>query len=447
MTAEFIIRNGRVLTADGLITADVRIADSRIAEVGGGIAADSAGEIDAAGLLVLPGIVDAHVHFNEPGRTHWEGFATGSRALAAGGGASFVDMPLNASPPTLDRESFALKRAAGEVGSVLDFGLWGGLTPGNLGSLAELAACGVVGFKAFMIESGMDDFPAIDARSLREGMRIAAGLGLPVAVHAEDAAIIAGRTAAIRASGRRDAAAFLESRPVESEVAAVRVALDLAGETGCALQVVHVSCAEAVRLIAGARAAGVDVTVEACPHHLLLNDRAMARHGAHAKCAPPLREEAIRAGLWAAVLDGLVDSIGSDHSPAPPEMKTGDNLFAAWGGIMGCQHGFLLLLDRVLAEAPERLPEVWRMLSENPACRLGLADRKGAIAPGLDADIVLVETGAAREIDVGELLTRHRTSPYVGQTLRSKVVHTFRRGEMLDLRSTGGGKFLPASRG
>jgi allantoinase len=321
------------------------------------------------------------------------------------------------------------------------------LTPGNLEWLSGLAACGVVGFKAFMIESGMDDFPAIDADSLREGMRIAAGLGLPVAVHAEDAGIIAGRTAAIRASGRHDAAAFLASRPVESELAAVRVALDLAGETGCALHVVHVSCAEAAGLAAVARAAGVDVTVEACPHHLLLNDTAMARHGAHAKCAPPLREETIRAGLWAAVLDGRVDSIGSDHSPAPPEMKTGDDLFAAWGGIMGCQHGFLLLLDRVLAEAPGRLPAVWRMLSENPARRLGLADRKGAIAPGLDADLILVDPGAAREITASELLTRHQTSPYIGRSVRARVVHTFRRGELLDLRSTGGGKFLPASRG
>lgn len=434
-----VIRNGRVLTQEGLVEADVRVEDGTIAEVGSSL--DGPDGLDARGMLVLPGVVDAHVHFNEPGRAHWEGFASGSAALAAGGGTAFIDMPLNASPPTIDRAAFALKRAAGEASSVLDFALWGGLVPGNLDQLEELANCGVVGFKAFMIDSGIDDFPGIDPKSLREGMAIAARLGLPVAVHAEDATIIAGRTAAVRAAGGKDARAWFDSRPVESEVEAVRVALELAGETGCALHVVHVSAPEAVEAIRAAGTAGVDVTCEVCPHHVLLPEEAMLEHGAFAKCAPPLRREDVRARLWGQLLDGLVDCVGSDHSPAPPDMKTGDDVFQMWGGIMGCQHGFLLVLDAVLDAAPERLPDVWAAMTSRPATRFGIGDRKGRIAPGFDADLLLVETGEARTITAGELLYRHRTSPYVGCEIRSRVARSFLRGRELGLQPAGG-RFL-----
>jgi len=441
---ECLIRGGRALTSTGLERVDVRVAEGMIVEVGPALSSGAgADEIDATGQLVLPGVFDAHVHFNEPGRAHWEGFTTGSRALARGGGTSFVDMPLNASPPTIDRESFAQKRAAGEAASVLDFALWGGLVPENLDRLEELAGCGVVGFKAFMIDSGIADFPGVDAAVLRAGMKIVAGLGLPVAVHAEDSALIAARTAAVRAAGRRDVRAFLDSRPVESELEAVRVALDLAGETGCALHVVHVSSPAAIAMVAAAKAGGLDVTAEVCPHHLLLDEAAMFAHGALEKCAPPLRDAATREALWREMLAGRVDCIGSDHSPAPPDMKQGDDMFAVWGGIMGCQHGFLLLLD---ALDDMRLPAAWELVSARPAARLGFGDRKGRIAPGFDADLIFIERTEPREITVEELRYRHPTSPYVGRKIASRVARSLLRGSEVPLDAqglpSGGGRFL-----
>ncbi len=442
-----LIKGGRVVVDDAVRFADVRIRNGRIVEIGPGVGEDADEVVDATGAWVLAGVLDGHVHFNEPGRTEWEGFASGSRALAAGGGTTFVDMPLNASPPTIDRASFDAKRAAGEANSVLDFALWGGLVPGNAERMEELADAGVVGFKAFMIDSGVEDFPGVDAATLRRGMREAARLGLPVAVHAEDAGIIVEQTRILRAAGRTDARAFLDSRPVAAEVEAVRVALELAGETGCALHVVHVSCPEAAARIADARAAGADVTMEVCAHHLLLDQDEMMVQGAMAKCAPPLRPKATVRAMRDLVLGGAVDVIGSDHSPAPASMKTGDDLFAAWGGIMGCQHGFLLLLDSLLTREVGRLPEVWRALTTAPAGRLGL-EKRGLVV-GADADLIVVESGEDRAITRGELLTRHQTSPYVGKRLGLRLRESFLRGERLVRRDgsdvTTRGRFLKRS--
>lgn len=440
---DLVVRNARALVVDRFQDTEIGIADGRIAEIARSISGRAKREIDAAGQLVLPGVVDAHVHFNEPGRADWEGFATGSLALALGGGTSFVDMPLNASPPTIDRASFERKKAAGEASSVLDFALWGGLVPENLDRLEELAECGVVGFKAFMVDSGIADFPGVDARVLHQGMAIAARLNLPVAVHAEDAEIIAARTARIRAAGGRDARAFLDSRPIEAELAAVRVAIDLAGETGCALHVVHLSSPAAVDLIAAARERGLDVTCEVCPHHLLLDERAMTIHGAFAKCAPPLRPAETAAELMGRLRAGRIDCVGSDHSPAPPDMKTSDDMFQNWGGIMGAQHGFLLLLDRL----GEDIAGVWKTMAKNPAERFGLGDRKGCIAVGRDADLIFVGRGEPRAITADELRYRHRTSPYVGKNLARRVARSLLRGREI-LPGTagqpaGGGKFLP----
>jgi allantoinase len=269
-------------------------------------------------------------------------------------------------------------------------------------------------------------------------MKIASRLGLPVAVHAEDEAMIAARSAAMRAAGNAGVRGFLDSRPPESEVEAVRVALELAGETRCALQIVHVSCPEAVEMISSAKAGGVDVTCEACPHHLLLNETAMFEHGAFAKCAPPLRDEPRRSALWNDLLAERIDCIGSDHSPAPPDMKQGDDMFVVWGGIMGCQHGFLLLLDAVLDQCPERLPDVWDRVSARPAARMGFGGRKGRIAAGFDADILLVERHAPRAITSDELLYRHKTSPYVGRKIASRVARSLLRGRDVGLSGARG---------
>jgi allantoinase len=280
----FAVRNGTVVTPEGSISADVSIADGRIAEVAPSIPRRSNSDIDASGLLVLPGLIDSHLHFNEPGRTHWEGAETGSQALAAGGGTMFCDMPLNSTPCTVSASDVERKRSALEQGSIADFALWGGLTPGSIPQMPEMASAGVIGFKAFMCDSGLAEFPRSDAHALREGMAAAAALGLPVAVHAESEAITRRLSEAL---GGVTARQFLASRPVIAECEAVELALTVAEETRARLHIVHLSSGAALMLAAEARTRGVDVTVETCPHYLYFTEQDVERLGVVAKCAPP----------------------------------------------------------------------------------------------------------------------------------------------------------------
>ena len=425
-----IIRGGSVVTPEGVARADVAIADGHFVQIAPGIRESAAEEINARGLHLFPGILDAHVHFNEPGRTEWEGIATGSAALAAGGGAWFCDMPLNSTPPVLDAASFAAKRQLAEEKSVTDYSLWGGLVPGNLDQLAGLRNAGALGLKAFMCGSGIDDFPGItDAATLRAGMKRAAELGLLVAVHAEDEALAAKLTDAARARGATDARAWLATRPVEVELAAIRLALELAGETGCALHIVHISSPEGIALVSGAKRRGVNVTAETCPHYLLLNEGAAIKQGAPAKCTPPLRPEAARKRLWQAVRGGGVDTIGSDHSPAPPEMKAAADFFAVWGGISGIQHGFPLLISEAITgpEDDRSLALLAALLAANVAQRFRLPD-KGRIAVGGDADLALLDLDSEHTLSNAELLYRHRQGPYDGRSCDVRVVRTLVRG-------------------
>jgi allantoinase len=433
ITADIVIRGATVCLPDELIVADVGIADGVICAVGGEVEAPE--QVDGEGQFLLPGAIDAHVHYNEPGRTDWEGWATGSLASAAGGASCVFEMPLNANPPTLDAESFRLKRAAAEASSVLDFALWGGLTPVNLDAMEALADCGVIGFKAFMSGSGMDDFPRADAATLREGMRIAARRGLPVAVHAEDEAMTSALAAAARAAGRTGARDYLASRPIAAEVAAIREACELAGETGCRLHVVHVSCGEGLEEIARAREGGADVSAETCPHYLLLNSEDAVRLGAVAKCAPPLRGEVTRADMVVRVRRDEADTIGTDHSPCPPAMKQGDDFFRVWGGIMGAQQ-FL----PALWEAGIPAPEIARLTAANVAARFGLAARKGTIAPGLEADLVLVDAREPHVCRAGDLLTRHAVSPYAGRVFPAAVTAVWVRGRLAWGKAGGRGR-------
>jgi allantoinase len=348
-------------------------------------------------------VIDAHVHFNEPGRSDWEGWATGTRALAAGGATACVEMPLNAHPPTVEAAAFDAKVAAAERSALVDFALWGGLVPGNLDRLEELAERGVVGFKAFMCDSGIDDFPAVDEETLAAGMARAAALGLPVAVHAEDPATLR----APAGTGWRD---FVASRPPEAEHRAIETALALARDTGCDLHVVHVSTARGVALVAGS-----DATCETCPHYLTLNDEDLESLGTRAKCAPPLRSAVEREALWQRI--GDVAFIASDHSPCPPDMKAGD-FTAAWGGIAGCQTLLPLLLD----SGRLSLDDVAELTAINPARRLRLA--KG-FHVGADADLVLVDLD---DRHAPALHDRHRLSPFAGRRLRGRVARTLLRG-------------------
>jgi len=444
---ELVVRGGQVVTPDGIEFADIGIAGGKIFRVAPRIDEDADATLDAEGCAVFPGIIDAHVHFNEPGRAEWEGLASGSAALAAGGGTCFFDMPLNSEPPVLDAAGLREKRRIAEEKSCTDFALWGGLTPLNLDKLAGLRDAGAIGLKAFMSASGIESFPRVDEATLREGMKRAAKLGLLVAVHAEDAALATKFTAEQKAKGRSDAKAWLASRPVEVELAAIRLAIELAGETGCALHVVHVSSPEGVALIDEARAQRVDVTAETCSHYLLLNDKDVARLGAPAKCAPPIRDEKRRLALWQELRAGRIHTVGSDHSPAPAELKTSPDFFAIWGGIGGVQHGFGLLLNAGADTTEKDWPVLAAVLARNVARRFRLDDRKGLLAEGRDADFSLISLGDERKISADELWTRHRISPYVGRKSRVQITHTYLRGQPIwaEGRLTGGitrGKFL-----
>ena len=425
---DLLIRNGAVVTPAGIRRLDIAIAGGRIVALGEELAGGAPHEIDAQGLHVFPGVVDAHVHFNEPGRTEWEGFATGTQALAAGGATSYIEMPLNAHPPTLDAAAFDRKRTAAEASSLVDFALWGGLVPGNLDHLEELAERGVAGFKAFMSNSGIEEFPAADDLTLYEGMAKAARLGRVVAVHAENDALTSALARRASAQGRTGVRDYLASRPAIAEHEAIARAILFAGETGCRLHVVHVSTGRGVALVAEARARGVDVSCETCPHYLVFDETDAERLGAVAKCAPPLRAADEREALWGHILAGTLPMVASDHSPSPPAMKTAASFFAVWGGISGCQTLLRVLLTEGYVRRELELSAVAALAATYPAERFGLAPAKGRIAIGADADLALVDLAISASLQASELRYRHQQSPFVGMPLHGRVVRTLLRG-------------------
>jgi len=426
---DLLIRGGTLVASQGHQRGNLAVVDGKIAALGTNVDGPAEVVIDAANKFVLPGYIDAHVHLNEPGREEWEGFATGTAALAAGGCTCFVDMPLN-STPVLDATSFNAKAAALMRNSRLDGALWGGLTPLNLEQMKELAACGVVGFKAFMSNSGMDDFPASDRATLREGMHRAAALRLPVAVHAESDELTSRLAREAQARGATSIHDYLASRPIQAELDAIGVALDFARETGCSLHVVHVSSAAGLKLIAEARRIGVSVSAETCPHYLLLDESDVLRLGAVAKCAPPLRPRGERELLWQALADGHVDTIGSDHSPSPPEMKTSDNFFQVWGGIAGAQHNYPLFFEEAVLERGLEPSLIARWTALHVAERFRLAG-KGDLRVGWDADLVVLDPAAPHDIRAEALLTRHKISAYAGRSARVRVAATIAGGQII----------------
>jgi len=410
-----IIRGGSVVTARGVERADIGIEGGRIAEVGSNLR-DDRDEIDASGLHVFPGGIDSHVHFNEPGRTEWETIAHGSAALAAGGYTAFIDMPLNNLPVTTDGPAFDAKLEAATRSSVVDFGLWGGLVPGNLDRLDELVERGVMGFKAFMCPSGIEEFPHCNRHVLHEGMQRIATLGSILLVHAEDPELL-------REPRGRTARDFVRSRPPEAELDAIFRAIELSSETGCRLHIVHVSTAEGALLIRQARERGVDVSGETCPHYLLYVEDDLERLGGLGKCAPPLRTAADREGLWRMLDEGSLPMVVSDHSPSTLALKQGDDYSKLWGGISGCQSTRQLLLGRALP-----LETLAAVTSTNVARRFGLA-RKGEIAPGFDADLWLVNIEQDDVVRREDLLYMNRFSVHEGHRISGRTVMTIVRGE------------------
>jgi allantoinase len=387
--------------------------------------------LDATSLHVLPGLVDAHVHFNEPGRTDWEGFPSGTTAAAAGGITTVCDMPLNCHPPTLDARSLALKRGAIADRAVVDYALWGGIVPASLDHAAELKRDGVIGVKAFLCDSGLAEYGYLDEFELLEAMQACARHGLLLALHAEDAAEVQRLAHEARSAGRRSALDWAHSRPPSTELTAVERALEIGRATGTRLHFVHVSTAKAARLIRNAHADGLDVSLETCPHYLALDESDLERLGPLGKCAPPLRSRDEVEHLWHALLNGAFDWIASDHSPCPPTMKQTDDIWAAWGGLGGVQTLLPVLLDEGVHRRGMSLPQLVCLTSGTPARRLGLYPRKGALEIGSDADMVLVDLEKAWTLEPGDLRTRWPISPFVGRTFKGQVAATVVRGTVV----------------
>ncbi|MGU3473961.1 allantoinase AllB [Paenibacillus sp. D51F] len=430
-----IVRGGLVALPghDEPQQADIGICDGRIAAVGTGLEAAGAEIIDAGGLLVMPGGIDVHVHFNEPNMGHWEGFPTGSAALAAGGFTAYADMPLNGLPATVDTPALALKAEAAAGRSAVDYAFWGGLVPGKLQELEPMAEAGVVGFKAFVSKPGGEGegrFVEADDWTLYEGMRRIASFGGVLALHAENDSMTTALGDAMRLEGRTGALDFAASRPPIAELEAVNRALFYAGRTGCRLHFVHISHPDSVELIHSAKTSGMDVTVETCPHYLMLTEEDMARLGAVAKCAPPLRCAESRDRLWEQLAAGKIDLVASDHSPSPFELKEAPGLsfFDGWGGISGAQSTMELLLHEGVRKRGLPAGLVARVLSQAPAARFGFA-AKGGIVPGLDADLALVDMEHPYTLEKKHLQYLHPHSPYEGMEFGCRVAGTLLRGE------------------
>lgn len=437
-----------MVTPEGVRPAAVVVRGEHIAAVGPLDGAGAAGSlVDLGDLVLMPGVVDLHVHVNDPGRAEWEGFDHATRAAAAGGVTTFLDMPLNSVPATTTVAALAAKRHAAGGRLAVDVGLWGGLVPENAaaddgGALGALWQDGVFGFKAFLAPSGVDDFAAVGETELRRALPLLAALGAPLLVHAELPAHLDERWADGADADRcRSYAAWLASRPPVAEAAAIEIVARLAGEAGARVHVVHVSSEEGVAAVRRARREGVELSAETCPHYLCACAEEIGDGETAWKCAPPVRERRHREALWQALGDGDLDLVASDHSPSPPQgkhLESGD-LARAWGGIASLQ----LLLPATWTEARRRSVRLERLaewLCAAPARVAGLAGRKGAIAPGHDADLVAWDPDALFTVDPARLYHRHPVTPYAGRELAGVVRRTWLRGvEVFDGREIVGG--------
>src|SRR5690349_6137874 len=426
-TPNLIIRGRTVVSNDAVGPASIHIRDEKIVAVRGydevveGCELVEAGE----GSVVMPGLVDTHVHINSPGRSEWEGFPTATRAAAAGGVTTLIDMPLNSIPPTTTLVGFKEKLETAKDDCFVDVGFWGGVVPGNTAELARMFAAGVVGFKCFLVPSGVDEFPHVTENDLREAMPELTRIGAMLIVHAE-------LPGPMPATDDTDYKSFLRSRPCAAENEAVALMIRLSREFDTRVHIVHLSSAEALPLLCEAQAAGVKITAETCPHYLHFAAETVPPGATEFKCCPPIREGDNRVRLWQGLADGTIDMVVSDHSPCPASMKvreTGD-FMAAWGGIASLQ----LRLPVVWTEARRRgfsLRELTKWLCLNPARQVALASRKGAIAPAFDADIVIWNPEREFVVDAARLEHRHKLTPYQGERLTGVVEKTFLCGRKI----------------
>jgi allantoinase len=431
MLFDTVILFGTVVTENDVVEADLGIHNGKIVTIckPGTIKAGSAKIIDAKGLHIFPGLIDVHVHFNEPGRDNWEGLETGSQSLAAGGITTFFDMPLNSNPPTTTKERYLEKQQLANEKSIVDYRLWGGLVPDNIENLTELHEEGAIGFKAFMSECGTDDFQYADNSTLIQGMERIAELDSILALHAESNEMINYLTEKAKKEQRLSSRDYCNSRPILSELEAVERVLRYAELTGCKLHIVHVSSKKVIDRIKEAKEQGIDVTAETCPHYLCLSIDDFEEIGPTAKCAPPLREREEVELLWQALKNGDIDIISSDHSPSPPELKTqGEHIFDVWGGIAGCQNTLHALLTEGYHKRGVSLSKIAEVTAIQPAKRFGLYPNKGSIQIGSDADLTIINLNEKFMLKAEDLKYRHKISPYVGKTFIGKTLYTFSRG-------------------
>ncbi|HEX5857983.1 MAG TPA: allantoinase AllB [Microbacterium sp.] len=441
-TPPFTIRARRAFVDGRFRPVTVRVEGGRIAGIGpydADAAADASADVKVPDdAVLLPGLVDSHVHVNEPGRTEWEGFRSATLAAAAGGVTTIVDMPLNCLPPTTTAAALAIKRAAAAPSAYIDVGFWGGAVPGNLGALAPLHAAGVFGFKCFLAPSGVDEFPHLDRAQLGAAMEEVAALGSRLIVHAEDPALLG-------ADGPlgRGYAAFLASRPAASEASAIDAVIAEARRAGARAHILHLSDASSLPAIRAAKADGVALTVETCPHYLTISAEEIPDGASEFKCCPPIREASNRDLLWAAVADGTIDAIVSDHSPSTVDLKRsgGGDFGLAWGGISGLQLG----LSAVWTEARGRgipLESVVPLFTTGPASVAGLAEA-GVIEPGVPAHLTVFGVDDPYVIDARRLLHRNPISAYDHRVLTGRIRRTWLHGRTIYTAPEGGDDEAP----
>lgn len=440
-----VFRGRRVVLPDGVRAASVHVDGERIVAVRGYDDVPTGVPVVEAGDLVLTaGLVDTHVHVNEPGRTHWEGFTTATRAAAAGGVTAIVDMPLNSIPPTTTVSGLDAKRQAAGPQVWVDVGFWGGAVGSNVGDLAALHEAGVMGFKCFLCPSGVDEFPYVDEVALAVAMERCAALGALLIVHAEHPHALDAHSHDGDHHAHHDHAAWLDTRPREAEDRAIALLVELCRKYGTKTHVVHLSSASALHLLRAAKAEGLPLTAETCPHYLCLCHEDVPAGATEFKCAPPIRERHNQDLLWAALDEGLIEMVVTDHSPAPADLKhrdTGD-FPCAWGGIASLQLGLSAVWTRHQSRGG-RFEDVVRWMTEGPAKLVGLSGKKGRIAPGADADLVLWDPDGVDVVVGAQLQHRHPLTPYAGKALFGRARQTWIRGALV----YDAGRFAPSPAG